>query len=71
MSMKHIISATGLTSGEQLGMCGYVFPSYQSAVDAGHTVGNYIPRMNTFAAYHERGVECECCISRHARGELS
>jgi 7-cyano-7-deazaguanine synthase in queuosine biosynthesis len=69
--MIHIISATGLVGGEQLGMCGYVFPSYQSAVDAGHTVGNYIPRMKTLSAYHERGVECESCIVRHARfGEL-
>jgi hypothetical protein len=65
--MKHIVSATGLTSGEQLAMCGYVFKAYNAAVTGGHVVGNYLSRMDTLSAYHARGVECEQCITRHAR----
>lgn len=65
--MRHIISATALTGGEQLAMCGHVFPSYRAAVDAGHAVGNYTPTMTTMSAYHARGVDCEACIVRHAQ----
>ena len=62
--MRHIISATGLTTGEHLAMCGHVFPSYRAAVDAGHPVGNYMPPVHTLAQGHERGVDCEACILR-------
>jgi hypothetical protein len=65
--MKHIISATALSTGEQLAMCGYVFPSYRAAVDAGHAIGNYTGRADTLSAYHARGIECETCIVRHSR----
>lgn len=64
--MRHIISATTLTSGAQLAMCGHVFESYSAAVAAGHPVGNYTPQANTLSAYHARGVDCESCIVRHA-----
>ena len=65
--MKHIVSATTLTTGEQLAMCGHVFPSYRAAVDAGHPVGNYTPTMATLAAYHSRGIDCEGCAVRHSQ----
>lgn len=67
--MRHIVSATALSTGEQLAMCGHVFPSYTTAVTAGHKVGNYLPRGATLAAYHRRGVDCEACIMRHAKAE--
>jgi hypothetical protein len=65
--MLHIVSATALTSGEQLAMCGHVFPSYTAAVAAGHKVGNYLGQADTLSAYHTRGVDCEACIVRHQR----
>jgi hypothetical protein len=65
--MKHIISATALTTGEHLAMCGHVFPSYRTAVNAGHAVGNYTGRMTTLSAYHARGVDCEACMVRHSQ----
>jgi hypothetical protein len=65
--MRHIVSATGLTTGEHLAMCGHVFASYRAAVDAGHKVGNYTPTMTTLSAYHARGVDCESCAIRHSR----
>jgi hypothetical protein len=65
--MRHIVAATGLTTGEHLAMCGHVFPSYRAAVDAGHQVGNYTPTMTTLAAYHARGVDCEPCAIRHSQ----
>ena len=64
--MKHIVSATALTSGEQLAMCGHVFPSYRAAVDAGHAVGNYLGQSDTMSSYHARGVDCESCAVRHS-----
>jgi hypothetical protein len=65
--VKHIISATGLTTGEQLAMCGHVFPSYRAAVDAGHAVGNYTGTATTLSSYHARGIDCEACIVRHSQ----
>lgn len=65
--MRHIVSATALRSGEQLAMCGYVFPSYAAAVDAGHKVGNFLPLLTSFADAHARGVDCESCIIRHCK----
>jgi hypothetical protein len=65
--MLHIVSATALSSGEQLAMCGHVFPSYRAAVDAGHKVGNYLGCETSFSAYHARGVDCEACMVRHSR----
>jgi len=64
--MKHIVSATALTSGEHLAMCGHVFPSYRAAVDAGHPVGNYLGQSDTLSGYHARGVDCEVCAVRHS-----
>lgn len=64
---KHIISATALTSGEQLAMCGHVFPGYRDAVDAGHVVGNYTLPMTTLSAYRAHGVDCETCAVRHSQ----
>ena len=64
--MHHIVSATALTSGEQLAMCGHVFPSYVAARDAGHPVGNYLRQCNTLSAYHALGVDCEACAVRHS-----
>ena len=64
-TMQHIVSATSLTTGHQLAMCGHVFPSYADAVQSGHKVGNYLPRADTLSAYHARGVECESCIVAH------
>jgi hypothetical protein len=55
------------STGEQLAMCGHVFPSYRAAVDAGHAVGNYTARADTLSSYHARGIECESCIVRHSR----
>jgi hypothetical protein len=65
--MLHIISATSLSNGQQLAMCGHVFDSYRAAVDAGHAVGNYTPTMTTLSAYHARGVDCEACMVRHSQ----
>lgn len=64
---RHIVSATALTSGEQLAMCGHVFAGYRAAVDAGHKVGNYLTPMMTLSAYHAEGVDCETCAVRHSR----
>lgn len=61
----HIISATALATGEQLSMCGDVFPTYDAAVSAGHKVGNYLNQRTTLAAYHAAGVDCDSCIVRH------
>lgn len=69
--MKHIVSATPLSTGEQLAMCGYVFSSYRDAVDAGHKVGNYLGAYDSLSAYHARGVDCEACIVRHAKDKLT
>jgi hypothetical protein len=63
----HIVSATALTDGSQLAMCGYVFRSYRDAVAAGHPVGNYLPLLGTLSEGHGRGVDCESCIVRHMR----
>ena len=63
-SVKHIISATSLSTGEHLAMCGHVFESYRDAVDAGHPVGNYMPTPKSLAHGHELGVDCETCIVR-------
>ncbi len=65
--MKHIVSATALTTGEQLAMCGHVFQSYDAARQAGHQVGNYLGQHDTLSAYHARGVDCETCIVRHQK----
>jgi hypothetical protein len=65
--MLHIISATALSTGEQLAMCGHVFRDYRTAVDAGHAVGNYTPTLTTLSAYHARNIECEACAIRHSR----
>jgi len=62
--MHHVISATALTSGEHLAMCGHVFPSYRAAVDAGHPIGNYIRTPKTLADGHAMGIDCEACIAR-------
>jgi hypothetical protein len=69
--MRHIISATGLVSGEQLAMCGHVFRSYQSAVTEGHQVGNYLQQYPTLSAYHAYGVDCESCIVAFSKSGLT
>jgi hypothetical protein len=63
----HIVSATALSTGQHLAMCGHVFESYRAAVSAGHPIGNYIGQANTLSSYHARGVDCEACIVRHQR----
>lgn len=68
--MRHIISATTLTTGEQLAMCGHVFASYDVAVAAGHPVGNYLPQQSTRSAYRVRGVDCEACVLRHGEARV-
>lgn len=65
--MRHIISATTLSSGAQLAMCGHVFGSFDAAVSGGHRVGNYFrPASLTLSGYHAEGVDCEACIIKHA-----
>ena len=65
--MHHIVSATKLTSGEQLAMCGHLFKSYDAAVADGHVVGNYLRRYGSLSEYHTHNVDCEMCIARHMR----
>jgi hypothetical protein len=65
MRQRHIISATALTTGEQLAMCGHRFASYGDALAAGHVVGNYL--APTFAAYQRHRVTCLDCIAGHAK----
>lgn len=65
--MRHIISATALSTGEHLAMCGHVFESYRAAVISGHKVGNYLGQYATLSAYHARGIDCETCIVRHSQ----
>ena len=40
-SPVHVVSATGFDDGSHAMMCGELWPSYRSALDAGHLVGNY------------------------------
>ena len=62
---RHIISATALTSGEQLAMCGARLGSYDAAVDAGHVVGNYVrPTLDSCA---RRGISCPECVVAQVR----
>lgn len=52
--MKHIVSATTLTSGAQLALCGYVFPSYETAVEQG-SQGRELPLPATLPVRVPRG----------------